>query len=379
MVHRDQPRGGTPEQKTNKRSVWGCGVAITEDSVFTPEGSFLVTDGVRISEQGTRGFDLCRDDIVATEKLLGSGASSDVYKAYLASDPSTPVALKVVSTEYARQIRDELKAFIHLQNCPHMLRCYGAYKDSGDIVIALEYAPFSVDKVLTQLGGPLPVAFVQEIAREALEGLGSLESLEIIHRDISPSNLLLDRSGCVKIADFGVSKIDSSAQSYVGCRQYMPLERLLGNSYGPNTDVWSLGLVLLQCLLGFNPILGSDPSAKDRTYFSVMVSKSNPILEYRKQLQDSYHDISLFLDLLELMLEMDNRQRSGASALLGHEFWRHFSSTEGSWGSWLEELFGEGWSPRCNSEPTRQGFYRFTQSKQRSGGPLEGMEPLVSR
>lgn len=94
MVHRDQPRGGTPEQKTNKRSVWGCGVAITEDSVFTPEGSFLVTDGVRISEQGTRGFDLCRDDIVATEKLLGSGASSDVYKAYLASDPSTPVALK---------------------------------------------------------------------------------------------------------------------------------------------------------------------------------------------------------------------------------------------------------------------------------------------
>ncbi len=90
-----------------------------------------------------------------------------------------------------------------------------------------------------------------------MRGLSYLrEQHHIIHRDVKPSNILVNSAGEIKICDFGVSGqlIDSMANSFVGTRSYMSPERLQGSEYSVASDVWSLGLSLLEVSFGIFPI-----------------------------------------------------------------------------------------------------------------------------
>lgn len=81
--------------------------------------------------------------------------------------------------------------------------------------------------------------------------------MKVTHRDIKPANILLNKNGIVKIADFGVSgQMENSADcmsSWVGTLAYMSPERLQGDSYRSDTDIWSLGIVLSECAIGKYP------------------------------------------------------------------------------------------------------------------------------
>jgi mitogen-activated protein kinase kinase 1 len=93
---------------------------------------------------------------------------------------------------------------------------------------------------------------------QMLRGLDYLHRvMKVIHRDIKPSNILLNKKGQVKIADFGVSgKIEKTLDclsSWVGTMTHMSPERLKGEGYYADTDMWSLGLVLLEWALGKFP------------------------------------------------------------------------------------------------------------------------------
>lgn len=103
------------------------------------------------------------------------------------------------------------------------------------------------------------IAFqVSILVKKVLKGLDYLHrTIKLIHRDIKPSNLLINSQGIVKISDFGVSgqlmNSKDSRSTWIGTVTYMSPERFRGESYSWDTDLWSLGLTLLECAWGRFP------------------------------------------------------------------------------------------------------------------------------
>jgi len=155
-----------------------------------------------------------------------------------------------------KQIITELK-ILHKCNSPYIVGYYGAYHSDGEINMCMEYMDGgSLDLALKQ-GGKIPEKYTRKITYAVLRGLSYLrERHQIIHRDVKPSNILVNSQGEIKICDFGVSGqlIDSMANSFVGTRSYMSPERLEGSQYSVASDLWSLGLSLVEMSLGMYPI-----------------------------------------------------------------------------------------------------------------------------
>ena len=126
------------------------------------------------------------------------------------------------------QIVTELKV-LHECNSPYIVGFYGAYHSDGEINICMEYMDGgSLDLVLKKIGR-IPEKYARKITYAVLRGLSYLrEKHAIIHRDVKPSNILVNSAGEIKICDFGVSGklIDSMANTFVGTRSYMSPERL---------------------------------------------------------------------------------------------------------------------------------------------------------
>ena len=107
----------------------------------------------------------------------------------------------------------------------------------------------SVYKECERLGGRAGEKVIGKVAEGVLRGLHYLNSLHIMHRDIKPSNILLCRDGQVKLCDFGVSGefgTKGDANTFIGTSAYMAPERITGQRYKINSDVWSLGVTILE-------------------------------------------------------------------------------------------------------------------------------------
>jgi len=163
-----------------------------------------------------------------------------------------------------KQIVTELR-ILHECNSPYIVGFYGAYPSDGEINICMEYMDGgSLDLVLKKTG-KIPETYSRKITYAVLRGLSYLrEKHQIIHRDVKPSNILVNSQGEIKICDFGVSGqlIDSMANSFVGTRSYMSPERLQGSQYSVASDLWSLGLSLLEISFGMYPIPPPDTSTQ---------------------------------------------------------------------------------------------------------------------
>lgn len=110
-----------------------------------------------------------------------------------------------------------------------------------------------------------------KIAEAVLSGLNYLyEVHRIMHRDIKPSNVLVSSRGSIKLCDFGVSGelVNSIADTFVGTSTYMAPERIQGAKYSIKSDVWSVGLTLMELAIGRFPFDTSDNAAGDRASFT---------------------------------------------------------------------------------------------------------------
>nr|XP_023414152.1 dual specificity mitogen-activated protein kinase kinase 1 [Loxodonta africana] len=153
---------------------------------------------------------------------------------------------------------------LHECNSPYIVGFYGAFYSDGEISICMEHMDGgSLDQVLKK-AGRIPEQILGKVSIAVIKGLTYLrEKHKIMHRDVKPSNILVNSRGEIKLCDFGVSGqlIDSMANSFVGTRSYMSPERLQGTHYSVQSDIWSMGLSLVEMAVGRYPI--PPPDAKE--------------------------------------------------------------------------------------------------------------------
>ncbi|KAG4306526.1 hypothetical protein PORY_000514 [Pneumocystis oryctolagi] len=202
-------------------------------------------------------LNLCQEDL----KILGdigAGNSGTVTKV-LHLPTKTIMAKKIIHIEakpaVRKQIHRELQ-IMHDCDSPYIVSFYGAFMNENDINICMEYMDCgSLDRISKY--GAIQVNILGKIAVAVVEGLTYLYNVHrIIHRDVKPSNILVNSHGQIKLCDFGVSGklINSTADTFVGTSTYMSPERIQGAKYSVKSDVWSLGMTLLELAIGHFPL-----------------------------------------------------------------------------------------------------------------------------
>ncbi|XP_064396634.1 dual specificity mitogen-activated protein kinase kinase 7-like [Halichondria panicea] len=174
---------------------------------------------------------------------------------------------------------------------PHIVLYYGSVIWNNEVWVFMERMSTCLDRLLKSISGPVPEEIVCKVAVAVVKALHYLKTEhQVIHRDVKPSNILLDESGSVKLCDFGISGrlVDSQAFTQgAGCIAYMSPERIdqsIGKKgYDVRADVWSLGVSLVELATGSLPydcskfttdfeflahIVGAPPPLPDRDSFS---------------------------------------------------------------------------------------------------------------
>nr|XP_022916679.1 dual specificity mitogen-activated protein kinase kinase 6 [Onthophagus taurus] len=215
---------------------------------------------------GDRTFDVEADDLVKTDDL-GRGAYGIVEKMrHVPSD--TIMAVKritaTVNTQEQKRLLMDLDISMRSSDCPYTVQFYGALFREGDVWICMEVMDTSLDKFYAKVyknNRKIPEDILGKISIAVVSALHYLYSrLRVIHRDVKPSNILINRKGEVKMCDFGISGylVDSIAKTIdAGCKPYMAPERIdpQGNqsNYDIRSDVWSFGISLIELATGKFP------------------------------------------------------------------------------------------------------------------------------
>ncbi|KAG6586494.1 mitogen-activated protein kinase kinase 1-like [Cucurbita pepo subsp. pepo] len=236
-------------------------------------------------------------------------------------------ALKVIQMNAeesrCRLVAQELKINQLAQN-PYIVVCYQIFYDNGAIFIILEYMDGGSLADLLKKVGTILEPYLAAICYQVLKGLIYLHHEEhVIHRDLKPSNLLINHRGEVKITDFGVSAILAStsdlAHSFVGTYTFMSPERISGGKYDNKSDIWSLGLVLLECATGQFPYTPPDKDKGWEGFFDVMLA----VVELASPSAPEQFSPE-FCSFISSCLHKDPQQRSSARELLVHPFIKKF-------------------------------------------------------
>ncbi|KAF2673267.1 kinase-like protein [Microthyrium microscopicum] len=212
-------------------------------------------------------LDIKSEDLIVL-KELGAGNGGTVSKVQHVAT-KVIMARKIIHVEAKKEIRRRIVRelqIMHECNSPNIVSFFGAFmNDGGDVIMVMEYMDCgSLDSVSKKFG-PVRVDVLGKIAESVFGGLTYLwQNHRIMHRDIKPSNVLVNSRGQIKLCDFGVSsELEGSvADTFVGTGTYMAPERIQGAQYTVKSDVWSVGLTLMELAIGKFP-LHSDKDPDD--------------------------------------------------------------------------------------------------------------------
>ena len=196
------------------------------------------------------------------EEKIGSGGMSSVYRAF---DPMLErwVAIKLMHRDISHdpdqleRFRREARAVAQL-NHPHVVTVIDAGEDDGAPYIVFEYVEGETLKDRIRRLGRLPVSEAVAYAIEIGRALEAAHASRLVHRDVKPQNVLIDRDGRAKVTDFGIAR-SLEAQGLtatgrvLGTTDYVSPEQALGHEVTGQSDIYSLGIVLYEMLTGETP------------------------------------------------------------------------------------------------------------------------------
>lgn len=198
-------------------------------------------------------------------EMIGGGGMANVY---LAHDMilDRDVAVKMLRLDFAndeefiRRFRREAQSATSLAH-PNIVNIYDVGEENDLYYIVMEYVEGQTLKQYIQLNSPLQVEETLEIMKQLTSAISHAHQNHIVHRDIKPQNILVDRFGNVKITDFGIAMALSATSitqtnSVLGSVHYLSPEQARGGMANKKSDVYSLGIVMFELLTGRLPFSG---------------------------------------------------------------------------------------------------------------------------
>eukprot|EP00053_Salpingoeca_punica_P012600 m.112987 g.112987 ORF g.112987 m.112987 type:complete len:439 (-) comp15989_c0_seq1:502-1818(-) len=290
-------------------------------------------------------------------RTLGSGSGGTVQ--LVKHLPSNFVmARKMIHLEIKPEIQQQIIRELRvLDSCksPDIVSYHGSFLNDGEINILMEYMDGgSLDLVLQRIGR-VEENVIRHICFRILRGLTYLATtLKVMHRDIKPSNVLVNSSGDIKLCDFGVSAelTNSIAFTFVGTRFYMAPERLLGKEYAVASDVWSMGLSLIELATGRFPIPpdeantlveirnpNSPPLPPQKSNMSVFDLLGHIVDGEPPKLPESFS--REFRDFVSKCLVKDPAHRASLAELMVHPWIKGVDANPVDLSAWVMKTFPE--------------------------------------
>lgn len=203
---------------------------------------------------------------------IGEGGMATVYKAKCHTLDRL-VAIKVLKSEYAEDEEFVKKFMMECQsaaklNHPNIVGIYDFHEIELDgkpvYFIVMEYIDGITLKELIEKKGFIPEEEAVDIALQILEALKEAHSHGVIHRDIKPHNIMISKSGIVKVTDFGIARATSNhtmttTMDAIGSVHYFSPEQARGAFTDQRTDIYSFGIVFYEMLTGKRPFVGENP------------------------------------------------------------------------------------------------------------------------
>lgn len=250
------------------------------------------------------------------QEVIGEGSFGVVYKASH-KDTHYTVAVKVIPYFAAQQDDTLLQEIQILKKCkhPNVVSYFGSCFKDNTLWILMDYcAVGSLSDLIEESDEPFTEKQIGYICHSTLKGLQFLHDLSIVHSDIKAANILLNERGDIKLADFGVSEQLCCSligrDDIVGTPLYIAPEGIKDKTYGSKTDVWALGITVIELAEGFPPYIDMNPI---RAMF--MIPHKPPPTFAEPSSWSS--ECNAFL---ALCLVKDPKERASANDLIAHPF-----------------------------------------------------------
>ncbi len=243
---------------------------------------------------------------------LGRGGMGRVYKV-MDTKVKEKVALKLLKPEIAadkktiERFSNELK-FARKIRHKNVCQMFDLNEEKGIHYITMEYVPGEDLRSMIRMSGQLSIGTAVNIAKQICEGLTEAHKIGVVHRDLKPQNIMIDRDGIARIMDFGIArsirgKGITGAGVMVGTPEYMSPEQVEGKEVDERSDIYSLGVILYEMTTGKVPFEGDTP-------FTIGVKHKSEAPQDPRELNSHIPEDLSRLILKCMEKEKDNRYQS---------------------------------------------------------------------
>ncbi len=204
------------------------------------------------------------------QDMIGEGGFGAVYRAHQ-QIIGREVAIKIILPQYAnrpefiRRFETEAQLVARLEH-PHIVPLYDYWREPSGAYLVMRWLRGGSIQDLVEQTGQLNVKFIGQVLNHVCEALTVAHRQGVIHRDLKPENILLDEDHNAYLSDFGIAKDIGSSNNItqpnaiLGSPSYLSPEQIRGETISPQSDIYSLGIVLYEMLTGDRPFVDNNPA-----------------------------------------------------------------------------------------------------------------------